>query len=235
MKWISDDTGRFPLRPFYDTQEIDENCDGIVIEFLTRKYGCVKLPIQTGDIELILGEHTSEFDPYADLTGEGKDIEGVTLFFKQKDPIVRISEILSRRSPDENRRRTTIAHELGHVIFHSILFQRIFSTETSGDNASQPVRCNRQNISFPKKTDWLEWQAFYASGAFLMPISQMEIIAHEIFDLVKVRGPFHVDSSAGRGFLTRVASGCRISSAAATVRLIQLGYVTEDKTLAISY
>ena len=235
MKWIPDETGRFPLRPFYDTQEIDENCDGIVIEFLTRKYGCVKLPLQTGDMELILGEHTTEFDPYADLTNEGEDIEGVTLFFKQKDPIVRISETLSQHYSQENRRRTTIAHELGHVTFHSGLFQRIFSSGSSEDNASQPVRCNRQNISSPQKIDWLEWQAFYAAGAFLMPISQMEAIAQEIFNLVKVRGPFHVDSSAGRGFLTRVTHGCQISSAAATVRLIQLGHITEDKALAISY
>jgi len=235
MKWIADDTGRFKLRPYYATQEIDSTCNELVTKFLIKKYGRAKMPLQSGDLELIVEENVSEFDQYADLGLEGKDIEGVTYFHKNRPPTVKISEALSKHFSQENRRRTTIAHELGHVIFHTDLFISDFLIVDNEDTTDHLVRCNRQNILAPQEGNWLEWQAFYAGGAFLMPIFHMQAIADGVFDLVKHSGPFYIDSSAGRGFLTRVTQSCLISSAAATVRLVQLGYVTCDQDLAITY
>lgn len=236
MKWIHDETGRFTVRPYYDTAEIDANCDALITDFLNKRYGFAKMPLRTEDLEGLVEIHTSDFDPFADLSNEGDGVEGVTYFITNKAPVVKISNGLSKHYSQENRRRTTLAHELGHVIFHSELVnQNILPEGNDADRTIQPIRCTRQNISAPRKADWLEWQAFYAAGAYLMPLSHIINLAQKIFDILKLVGPFLPSSSAGNGFLSRVVDSCHISSAAARVRLIQLGYLTENEAIATVY
>jgi hypothetical protein len=238
MKWIPDETGRFNYRPYYDSKEIDADCDALITDFLQKKYGSIKLPlpVRTEDLEVLLEIHTSDFDPYADLSNEGDEIEGVTYFLPKSEPVVKISKELSVKYWQENRRRTTLSHELGHVMFHSKILSRNNLQLSEADNQSfLPIRCNRQNVSAAKKKDWLEWQAYYASGAYLMPVFHISKLADEIFDLLKLKGPFLVSSSAGYGFISRVIHSCKISKSAAIVRLIQLGYLTENEAIATVY
>ena len=234
MKWIPDNTGRFSIRPYYEPGEIDAACDTFITEFLQKKYGCAKMPLRTADLETLLEIRTSDFDPYADLEHEGDDIEGVTYFVKDNLPAVKISEELSIHHWQENRRRTTLAHELGHVVFHSELANKNLLTKND-DPSLQSIRCNRQNITAAKEVDWLEWQAYYASGAYLMPRFYVNDLAKQIFDLVKLNWPFLISSSLGYGFVSRVVNACKVSKAAAQVRLIQMGYLTNDKAIATIY
>ena len=236
MNWVLDNTGRFRLRPFYESGEIDSACDTLITEFLQKKYGCAEMPLRTPDLEMLLELHTSDFDPYADLNSEGEDIEGVTYFVENDLPAVKISERLSKYHWQENRRRTTLAHELGHVVFQSELINKNKTQNEEKDASSfQPIRCNRQNISAAKKGDWLEWQAYYASGAYLMPLFFMRNLGEQIFNLLKLNGPFLLSSSPGHGFVDRVTRSCQVSAAAATVRLIQLGYLTRNEAIATIY
>ena len=37
MKWVKDKTGRFPQRPHYLPEEIDDECERVVRDFLSKK------------------------------------------------------------------------------------------------------------------------------------------------------------------------------------------------------
>jgi Zn-dependent peptidase ImmA (M78 family) len=122
MKWVSDTTGRFEWRPYYDQAELDHECEQIVSDFLRSKNSVIRFPISTDDLSVLVEQSTSDLDLYADLSPEGEDIEGVTDFFPHQKPAVKIAQELSLESARYNRLRTTLAHEYGHVRFHSFLW-----------------------------------------------------------------------------------------------------------------
>jgi hypothetical protein len=97
MKWVNDITGRFPQRPHYNPEEIDYECENVVIDYLKHKYNCVKFPISTDDLTILIEKSTSDLNLYADLSADGEDVEGATDFFLDKEPAVFISEKLSER------------------------------------------------------------------------------------------------------------------------------------------
>ena len=71
--------------------------------------------MSTEDLTILIESETSDLDQYADLTSEGDDVEGVTFFFSDRKPIVKIAEELAATGFREHRLRTTLAHELvGH-------------------------------------------------------------------------------------------------------------------------
>ncbi|MFC1953122.1 hypothetical protein ACFLWR_03220 [Chloroflexota bacterium] len=71
---------------------------------------------------MMIEQDTSDLDLYADLSIEGGDVEGLTDFFRSKKPAVKIAQELSLDSGKFNRLRTTLAHEYGHVRFHTFLW-----------------------------------------------------------------------------------------------------------------
>lgn len=144
MKWIADNTGRLPKRPYYEAVEIEHRCETIIQEFCTRRHGRVSFPLDTNDLTVLIEEH-ADLDSMADLSDEGADVEGLTQFGPK--PLVRISSTLWEPYR-ENRLRTTLTHELGHVIFHNSLWT---SVQNQMQFDFQPVsimnpRCNRDAI-----------------------------------------------------------------------------------------
>jgi hypothetical protein len=123
MKWIADTSGRFGWRPFYDQEELDNECEQIVSNFLLTKNGAFHFPISTDDLCIMIEQDASDLDLYADLSGEGPDVEGVTEFIPHKKPAVRIAQELSVETVNYHRLRTTLAHEYGHVRFHTFLWE----------------------------------------------------------------------------------------------------------------
>lgn len=121
MKWVKDKTGRFPQRPHYLPEELDEECEHTVLTFLRDRHGRVSFPIATDDLTVLIEGAVDDFDLYADLSQENGDIEGVTDFFPGKRPKVRISRRLSEAPNLENRLRTTLTHEYAHVRFHGFM------------------------------------------------------------------------------------------------------------------
>ena len=122
MKWIPDSSGRFGVRPQYQRNELDSECEGIINSFLRAKYGSINLPISTDDLAIMLELDTSDLDLYADLSSLGHDVDGVTEFLPGKKPRVRISGALSMNSNLSRRLRTTLAHEYAHVRLHAFLW-----------------------------------------------------------------------------------------------------------------
>jgi hypothetical protein len=122
MKWVIDTTGRFKRRPYYEPEEMDNECERIVSDFLFKKYGAMRFPLSTDDLSVLVETDTSDLDLYADLSRDGEDVEGTTDFFPHKKPAVKIARELSLESEKQPRLRTTLAHEYGHVKFHNFLW-----------------------------------------------------------------------------------------------------------------
>ena len=157
MKCFRDPTGRFPERPYYEAEELDSLSEGLIISFLRGKYGEVTSPVFTEDLTILIESETSDLDQYADLTSEGGDVEGVTFFFSDKKPIVKIAGELASADYREHRLCTTLTHELAHVKLHAGLWQfnqlRLLPYEDEGLGP----RCKRGEILGAAQTDWMEW------------------------------------------------------------------------------
>jgi Zn-dependent peptidase ImmA (M78 family) len=226
MKWISDNTGRFPHRPFYEDGEIDYECETIITKFLLGKNNTVSYPISTNDLTILLEQKTGSLDLYADLSDYGTEVEGVTRFFANKKPEVLISRDLSEQANRENRYRTTLTHEYGHVHLHGFLLsggqERLFRTDTQEVN-----HCRRENILNATKTDWMEWQAGYASGALLMPITPLKELMGAFYHAKQSLAVASVSSPDGRELIRKVMEAFQVSEDAARVRLLKLNFLVE--------
>lgn len=217
VRWVKDTTGRFPERPHYDLSELEAECEVLVERFLTNRHGSVSYPISTDDLVLMLEKEVESLDVYFEF--EEEETWGETLFRAGRIPEVRISRRLSENARFENPYRTTLTHEFGHVHFHGFLFEmgsrqeKLFSSEShhGGDLGT----CRRSGIESPRKYDWAEWQAAYASGAILMPRTALK----RMVATLSHTGVIALDALA-----PAVSAHFRVSVDAARVRLSQLGY-----------
>ena len=229
MKWVKDRSGRFPERPHYEPGELDETCDAIISDFLRRRHGRVDFPVATDDLTRLIEECVDDLDSYADLTDEGVDVEGVTEFMPGRRPRVRISRDVSGRQEFENRLRTTLTHEFGHVRFHDFMFQMrgtdsLFTTTALPANA----KCMRTTIIGAVQQDWMEWQAGYVCGAILMPRRPLQ----EAVRSYRTAGGFgsvglEAGSPAGAALIQEIVDQFAVSKEAAKVRLVKLNVLAE--------
>ena len=253
MKWVADQSGRFRLRPYYDREELDFECERIVSRFLERKYGVCCFPISTDDLTVMIEEDTSDLDLFADLSGLGEDVEGLTDLFPDRKPAVKISAELALDDRREHRLRTTLTHEYGHVKFHTFLWelnrwenpestvictgkysrlQRKFNRTALDINP----RCKSSRIIDAPFEDWMEWQASYACGAFLMPLTPLKRLAEDFLKRYSDRYWIPADTDEGAELAGLVAESFSVSTAATKVRLQKLGFlqnIFEDNVHAI--
>lgn len=228
MRLVRDRTGRFQQRPHYDPEELDHECEAIITGFLRGLHGKARYPVETEDLKTLIERDASDLDVFADLSVYGADVEGVTEFRPGHKPAVRIASQLTEASHRENRLRTTLAHEYGHVRFHSYLFdmeqpQDLLRRQPN----SHKIICKRDGIIDAAQVDWMEWQAGYVCGALLMPKSALRAVCREFSEQHDLFGEVSLQSAHGAELLVRVASGFRVSEDAARVRLTKLRLVTE--------
>lgn len=225
-KYVRDITGKFNQRPHYEPNELDNECERTVVSFLRDIYGKVEFPIQTDDITRLIERYASDLNQYADLTDYGNNVEGLTEFIPKKKPLVSISSTISEEISRENRLRTTLTHELGHVIFHGYLYE----LELVDQSPSRCLRiCKRDDIVAPAKTypgvNWMEWQAGYACGAFLMPASFVKRLVSGFTATNTRTSPIKGDLR--QDVIAKVVETFQVSKDAAGVRLSVLGYFLE--------
>jgi hypothetical protein len=224
MRWVADTTGRFAQRPHYAPAEIDAECEGLVDSFLRERRGRVEYPFETNDLIALIEREAEDLDIYADLTSEGQDVEGATYFNPQGRARVRISRRLADEPWSTNRFRTTASHELGHVKFHNFLWPleprpALFYADEAPLSDVSP-RCKRDAIQPLKPLDWMEWQAGYACGALLMPLTRVQKLARTVSGLGLA--PRVVGTPETLDLISLVKKAFEVSADAARVRLIQL-------------
>lgn len=224
MRWYRDETGRFDQRPHYEPIEIDRECEVMLADF-RRDIGVpASVNIETGDITKLVERHAHDLDVYADLSSDGPQVEGVTLFVPKRQPSVQISAALTEDESRANRFRTTLTHELGHVRLHDHLFQlKLATPDMFAKQRDDRVVCKRDSMVEAPLRDWMEWQASYFSGAVLMPRRAMIALAKERVD--GVSGPPLIGSDEASRLIEETMARCETSREAAKVRLSVLGLI----------
>lgn len=197
----------------------------IVTGFLNGRYGQVRFPISTDDLTVLVEQDCESLDPYADLSAYEGSVEGVTEFWPGRKPLVKISLDLSESENRENRLRTTLTHEFGHVRLHGYLFAMGTSTADlfGGVRKSDVISCKRDTLITAPKSDWMEWQAGYACGAVLMPASLVRRLADAYRRANNLYGLISPTSTHGRALMEATVTDFQVSRDAARVRLSALG------------
>jgi hypothetical protein len=229
MKYVRDLSRRFPRRPHYELRELDEECEKAITSLMNNVCRGFTLPIPTDALTKLIEQDAGDLDMYADLSREGPDVEGVTDFFPGKAPRVRISASLSEQRT-ENRLRTTLTHEWGHVKFHDFLWQLDASNPSMHAQLSgQPSpKCKRDRIIGAPDVDWMEWQAGYVCGSVLMPLSHIRSLVGKFCDERGLYSPLVEGSSPASALISVVVEGFSVSADAARVRLHKLGFLSHS-------
>jgi Zn-dependent peptidase ImmA (M78 family) len=152
----------------------------------------------------------------------------VTEFFHNRGPKVSISERISEDDRRENRFRTTLTHEFGHVKFHGPLWAEKFATGDlldRGPNANKAIS-KRDNILNAPQSDWMEWQAGYISGALLMPATRLRRLVSDYCAPRELHGNIHLTSEHAANLVHALMDLFAVSREAAEVRLLKLGVLT---------
>jgi hypothetical protein len=230
MKWVKDKTGRFAQRPHYLPGELDVECETMISAFLIDRHGRVQYPVSTDDLTVLIETLVSDLDLYSDLSAEEGEVEGVTDFFPGKRPNVSIAKRLTEDERMMNRLRTTLTHELGHVKFHAFMFDAPRSGLLFEPASPQLTnKCKRDNMLEARQSDWMEWQAGFACGAFLMPSTAVAQTVHEFIDhlgapIVRMQ----LSSAEGQSLVTALTERFAVSRDAARVRLLQKGILADS-------
>ena len=225
VAYIRDTTGRFRQRPHYKPEELDYECEALITAFLRDLYCTVSFPVLTDDLTKLIERDTSDFDSYADLSDLGNDVEGVTEFYAKRKPVVKIAADLANAGNRENRLRTTMTHEYGHVHFHAYLWefeQPAFDILKSRPDANKQI-CKRENILNAGQSDWMEWQAGYVCGAILMPISRVQACIRPYIEKNSLYGGILPNSAHAGALIDLLIDQFQVSEEAARVRLLKLG------------
>lgn len=221
VKMVRDMSGRFAQRPYYLSEELDRECEQIITAFLAVRRGEACFPISTDELSLLIELEGADLDSCVDLSRYGDDVEGVTAFYADREPDVMISDRLANDSRRENRLRTTLAHEFGHVHFHRHLWAEKLATGdlfARGEDDNKAI-CKRDTMLYARHTDWMEWQAGYVSGAILMPVSAVRQLVDEYCMPQGIHGQVEIDSDHGRILIHSVKDEFQVSEEAARVRL----------------
>ena len=218
MKLIPDRTGRFPERPHYEIEELEDECELIITNFLECRYGQIVIPVPTDALRVLIEGEAAKL-LHADLSHEGEEVHGITEFFPGCKPWVSIARELSTQPWRVHRERTTLAHEYGHVHWHTPLYDRYC-------RPGERHKCARGQL-LPRigQKDWMEWQAGYVSGALLMPRSRVKLLVEAFRHEHAVRLPLKTESVDGQILIGRVSELFDVSREAAEVRLLQIGHL----------
>ena len=222
MRYIRDTTGQFPERPYFDAGELDELCERVIEGFLRKKYGEICYPVPTDGLQVLIEQQPADLNCYSDLSSFGEDTHGATVFEPDGPTRVFISKELSEHPTRENRFRTTLAHELGHILLHGPLYRAAKTGDLFEANGATGATCTRRSIESPQ-TNWLEWQASYVSGALLMPLTPLRQLTQSTF---KGTSPVALASPAAEALIEATMRTFKVSRQAAEVRLQQATLIT---------
>jgi hypothetical protein len=191
-------------------------------------YGQELTPLPTDTLTQLLERHTSVLNLYARLHD---GINGMTTMYgSDRRPRVDIAAELSRQWFRENRLRTTLAHELAHVLLHSPLWRAQCMAAGQKGEALTAQACRRETVedNAPPHGDRIEWQAGYICGALLMPKRRIDLLVGRFLSTRSGSQVLVADSADAEELVERVTIGFRVSRLAARVRLGRLGVITDE-------
>jgi hypothetical protein len=162
---------RHPRPVYYTRDQLDELCEQIIVGFCMARCR-QELNLISNEVLLqLLEEYTHDVDETADLRDS---INGVTEYYWDRKPPVKIDARLTQQHWRETRWRTTLCPECSHAIYHAPL-----GPENPGDGpiftvVSLPVR-RAGTLRSVGRLDG--GQARHVSKGFLMPKTRVGHLA----------------------------------------------------------
>ena len=95
-RYLTDPTGHFPVRRYYDEGSLEAQAEERITSFLEAYTGGVDFPISTELLTLLIERDAADLDLYAELGSSREEVHGVTQFFRDAKPRVRISATLAQ-------------------------------------------------------------------------------------------------------------------------------------------
>lgn len=170
MRYYKNKKGPFPVGVFLEDAEIESAA--LEQTHKANIYPSIDHPYVNAD--LILEKNFGITPDFEDLED---GVLGKAEFYKNGQVRVLIARLLGEEcnGSKENLYRTTLAHEIGHVVLHRILFlddTLKFHGVSQSPDAKYPVLCRGDQTGYTIKEysgEWWEWQANRFMSALLMP------------------------------------------------------------------
>lgn len=204
---------------FLAPQKMNAEAEREVMAHVRSRRQADFFPITTDDLTTLLERRADELDLYADLSQYGNGVEGLTIFRVGQAPSVKVAGHLSEAA-NENRLRSTLAHEFGHVFAHDPMFQRRAQERLFEDGPDALQVCYRDGEGRPA-TDLYEFQAWYLCGAILMPYSEIASIVSRVSVAAGTYTDIWQGSELGQRLIGHVSRIFAVSEALARIRLVK--------------
>lgn len=212
---------------FVPEKRMEATAEKIILAHLQKRRQVEDLfPITADDLTTLIEDFVSDLNVYDDLSEFGAGVEGVTLFVPGRKPTVRICPSLSEAF-NQNRYRSTLAHEFGHVVLHDPMFQARSGPGLlpSGQPAFQVSF--RDGEASQSKSDLYEWQAWHFCRSLLMPSSEVSRL------IAMLRGDWlsdiWVQSDLGSAVIRASSARFGVSEALARIHLVKTGALSETE------
>lgn len=143
-----------------------------------------------------------------------------------RDKRMKVDQLLQKKKAQEHRYRFTMGHETaGHAILHKTYFDRL-----SKESQAPVIQCRKSTNCLSHKdvrsytdSDWMELQADFMAGSFLMPASMVKEALRRIEDKLDAMW-----STYRHYFMVmHISQVFNVSIDAACIRLKHLGYIPE--------
>lgn len=212
---------------FVPLKRIEREAQRLILDHLRKRREESDLfPVTAEDLVALVEEHARDLNVYDDISHLGADVEGVTFFSVGVRPTVQISPELSQAT-NQNRYKSTLAHELGHVVLHDPMFQLRRADGLFGSLQQAFSVSFRDGAVSDSQADLYESQAWHFCRCLLMPPS-------EVFQLVtKALGDelseIWRESELGQQIISSSARTFGVSEALARIHLTKIGAITADR------
>ena len=122
------------------------------------------------------------------------------------------------------RRRFTLAHECAH----QILFQLEAQEGTAACRKPYALCMARRPRLLRTREDWREWQANALGPALLMPVDWLAQAIRELHGELPLAFHDGYPTTRSKLIIEHLCSRFSVSRAALTIRLRQLGFITQN-------
>ena len=116
------------------------------------------------------------------------------------------------------------------MVFHGFLWALEDRVRKPGAVQSHYRKCRRSRVVAAPQSDWMEWQAGYAGGALLMPITPLREVVESALYQWRIGRMVRAGTDRHTELVERVAGAFAVSKDAAGVRLMKLGYAAPAET-----
>lgn len=222
MRERRDPAGRMPYRLWYEAAEIDA-----IMEDELRRSGIARIGDGAVDVDAFIENYLRITPEFVALP---RGVQGATDFFPSGSVKMRISATLAERADSdgagaEHLMRTTLAHEVSHVLLHRVLFLQQ-SESLFGDQASRQELCRDIRPIGPGYTgEWWEWQANRGMGALLLPRSE----------IIEIAGPWTAAALRDGQLVQIIARRYQVSTQAVCFRLEQIKGSRNPRQTSLAY